>query len=404
MEVQFLNHEGHVIITLCGRLDTSCSMQTRTDIEQYLASHAPIQSVTIDAAQLEYVSSSGLRILLTLTKQYPDFKLIEVNAEVYDVLNMTGFVKIMKVERALRQMSVDGCQIIGVGGVGTVYRIDDDTIIKVFRQGTTIEEVRKEITMSKEAFVMGMPTAISFDIVKVGTQYGLVYELLNADTLSSFITHQPERIDEFAHMYANLFRQLHAIQVPADSSVPNALEHERQQVMHIRQYFAQEDIDLLLQILDSVPAGNSLLHLDLQAKNVMVQGNELMLIDMGEVSYGHPVLDLAHAYSAMVMLIGDYEAILGLPRSLGQQLWNLAIDYYFEGLPADVVALRKEQIAAVSCVRNYSWLALSDSFPEDIIKQCQSLFKERVSARRQHILDICSTLKEKECPNNWTPL
>ena len=87
MEVQFSNNEGHVIITLCGRLDTSCSMQTKTDIEQYLASHAPIQSVTIDAAQLEYVSSSGLRILLTLTKQYPDFKLMEVNAEVYDVLN-----------------------------------------------------------------------------------------------------------------------------------------------------------------------------------------------------------------------------------------------------------------------------------------------------------------------------
>ena len=41
MEVQFSNNEGHVIITLCGRLDTSCSMQTKTDIEQYLASHAP---------------------------------------------------------------------------------------------------------------------------------------------------------------------------------------------------------------------------------------------------------------------------------------------------------------------------------------------------------------------------
>lgn len=394
MEVQFSNNEGHVMITLCGRLDTSCSMQTKTDIEQYLASHAPIQSVTIDAAQLEYVSSSGLRILLTLTKQYPDFKLMEVNAEVYDVLNMTGFVKIMKVERALRQMSVDGCQIIGVGGVGTVYRINDDTIIKVFRPGTTINEVRKEITMSKEAFVMGMPTAISFDIVKVGTQYGLVYELLNADTLSSLIMHQPERIDEFARMYANLFRQLHAIEVPADSGVPNALEHERQQVIHIRRYFAQEDIDLLLQILDNVPAGNSLLHLDLQAKNAMVQGDELMLIDMGEVGYGHPVLDLAHAYSAMILFVGDYEATLGLSRALGKQLWNLAIDYYFEALPADIVALRKEQIAAVACVRNYSWLAISDSFPEEVIKQCQSLFKERVSARREHLLNICSTLKD----------
>lgn len=394
MTLQFTNNEGHAIITLCGRLDTSSAMQTQTEINQFLSAQSPILSVTVNAAELEYVSSSGLRILLSLTKQYKNFKLVEVNADVYDVLNMTGFVKIMCVERALRQMSIEGCEILGVGGVGTVYRYNDDTIIKVFRDGTTIDEVRNEITMSKEAFVMGMPTAISFDIVKVGAQYGLVYELLHADTLSSLITHHPERIHEYARMYANLFRQLHAIQVPADSCVTDALEHERKQVLHIRRYFSQENIDLLLQILDAVPAGNRLLHLDLQAKNAMVQGDELMLIDMGEVGYGHPVLDLAHAYSSLILFVGDYEAVIGMPRKIGEQLFDLTIDYYFEGQSADIIALRKQQIAAVANVRNYSWLALSDSFPEAVIQQCQQLFNERVIPHRDHILNVISTLKE----------
>ena len=394
MTLQFTNNEGHAIITLCGRLDTSSAMQTQTEINQFLSAQSPILSVTVNAAELEYVSSSGLRILLSLTKQYKNFKLVEVNADVYDVLNMTGFVKIMCVERALRQMSIEGCEILGVGGVGTVYRYNDDTIIKVFRDGTTIDEVRNEITMSKEAFVMGMPTAISFDIVKVGAQYGLVYELLHADTLSSLITHHPERIHEYARMYANLFRQLHAIQVPADSCVTDALEHERKQVLHIRRYFSQGNIDLLLQILDAVPAGNRLLHLDLQAKNAMVQGDELMLIDMGEVGYGHPVLDLAHAYSSLILFVGDYEAVIGMPRKLGEQLFDLTIDYYFEGQSADIIALRKQQIAAVANVRNYSWLALSDSFPEAVIQQCQQLFNERVIPHRDHILNVISTLKE----------
>lgn len=394
MTLQFTNNEGHAIITLCGRLDTSSAMQTQAEINQFLSAQSPILSVTVNAAKLEYVSSSGLRILLSLTKQYKNFKLVEVNADVYDVLNMTGFVKIMCVERALRQMSIEGCEILGVGGVGTVYRYNDDTIIKVFRDGTTIDEVRNEITMSKEAFVMGMPTAISFDIVKVGAQYGLVYELLHADTLSSLITHHSERIHEYARMYANLFRQLHAIQVPADSCVTDALEHERKQVLHIRRYFSQENIDLLLQILDAVPAGNRLLHLDLQAKNAMVQGDELMLIDMGEVGYGHPVLDLAHAYSSLILFVGDYEAVIGMPRKLGEQLFDLTIDYYFEGQSADIIALRKQQIAAVANVRNYSWLALSDSFPEAVIQQCQQLFNERVIPHRDHILNVISTLKE----------
>ena len=394
MTTQLINNEGEATLTLCGRLDTAVSSQVSADINQLLATAGTIQHLTVDAGQLEYISSSGLRILLMLAKRFKQFRITEVNPEVYDVLSMTGFTKMMTVERALRQLSVDGCEVIGVGGVGTVFRLNDDTIIKVFREGTTMDEVRKEITMSKEAFVMGMPTAISFDMVRVGSQYGLVYELLHAQTLSACLKQSPERVDELARKYAGLFRQMHAIQVPADSCVPDALEHERNQVMHIRRYFPQEKIDLLLQLLDTVPASNRLLHLDLQAKNAMIQNEELMLIDMGEVGYGHPILDLAHAYSAMVSLVGDYDKIIGIPRELGTELWNRAIDYYFEGLPADVVALRKEQIKALSCVRNFSWLALSDSFPETVINECRTLFDERVTRHRDYLLQVCQTLKD----------
>ena len=394
MTIQFTNNNGDATITLCGRLDTSVSTEIKSEIDKNLATAENINSLTMDAEGLEYISSSGLRILLVLAKSYKNFKVVNVNPDVYDVLNMTGFSKIINVERALRQLSIDGCEQIGVGGVGTVYRLDGDTIIKVFREGTTIDEVRKEITMSKEAFVMGTPTAISFDIVKVGSQYGLVYELLNAETLSSCIKRAPERIEEFARQYANLFRQLHSIEVPADSNVPDAIEHERQQILHIRRYFPQESIDLLLQILDAIPTSNRLLHLDLQVKNTMMQGDELMLIDMGEMGCGHPVLDLGHAYSAMVLLIGDYDKTIGIPRELGNKVWDLAINYYFEGLPADVIEQRKAQIDVVARIRNFSWLALSDSFPESVIKQCQELFDQRITARRDYILDVCKTFKD----------
>lgn len=392
-----IRHEGDsVTLILAGRLDTATSAKAGADIERALATVPVISRLTCDAGQLEYISSSGLRILLSLAKRYKDFRITEVQSLVYEVLDTTGFTKIMTVERALRQLSVEGCEVIGVGGVGTVYRLDGDTIIKVFREGTTIEEVRREITMSKEAFVMGMPTAISFDVVRVGSQYGLVYELLQADTLSACIKREPGRIDEFARKYAELFHQLHAIEVPGGSSVPCAIERERQQIRHIRRYFPQESIDLMLRIVDAIPNANRLLHLDLQTKNAMVQNGELMLIDMGEVGYGHPLLDLGHAYSAMVTLVGDYDKIIGMPRELGQKLWSRAIDYYLEGMPAEVVKQRKAQIEVVSCVRSFSWLALSDSFPEAVINECKAVFDERIARRKDYILDVCKTF------GNWT--
>lgn len=392
-----------VIITFDGRLDTATSAEANAKITRELDKIDTIESLTCETSRLEYISSSGLRILLSLARRYKGFCVTGVQSQVYEVLETTGFTKIMTVERAMRQLSVEGCRLIGIGGVGKVYRLDGDTIIKVFREGTTMEEVRREITMSKETFVLGMPTAISFDIVRVAPSsenpaecLGLVYELLKAKTLSTYVKQHPSQLDDCARKYADLMCGLHQIEVPEGGKIPSAIERERQQIEQIRRYFPEESINMLLSIADSIPAGNRLLHLDLQTKNAMVQDDELMLIDMGEVSYGHPVLDLGHAYSAMVSFVGDYEKIIGMPREMGLRLWNKAIDYYFDGLPADMVAVRKAQIEAVSCIRNFSWLSLSDSFPEPLIQECKSLFEERVAKRYDYIMDVCKTL------DNWT--
>ena len=193
MEITTNYKNGNAIVAMAGRLDTATSQQAMQDIEEQLKAFGPINELVCDASKLEYLSSSGLRILLMLAKSYPNFRIIEVSPDIYQVLEMTGFAQIMKVEKALRTINIDGCDVMGIGGVGTVYRIDEDTIIKVFREGTTLSEVQSEINQSKASFLLGMPTAISFDVVKVGSQYGLVYELLDADTLSTCVLQHPER-------------------------------------------------------------------------------------------------------------------------------------------------------------------------------------------------------------------
>ena len=395
--------DKEVIISFEGHLDTATSAEANAIISRELDNIEDIDSLVCDASHLEYISSSGLRILLSLAKRHKDFRVVNVQPQVYEILVTTGFTKIMAVERAMRRLNVEGCRLIGIGSVGKVYRLNGDTIIKVFREGSTMDEVRREITLSKEAFVLGMPTAISFDVVKVVSSsedetecYGLVYELLKAKTLSTYLKQHPNQLDECAKKYANLFLQMHEIEVPEGGNVPSAIERERQQIEHIRRYFPDESIDMMLNIIDSIPAGNRLLHLDLQTKNAMMQDGELMLIDMGEVGYGHPMLDLGHAYAAMVNLIGDYENVIGIPKELGQRFWSRAIDYYLEGLPAETVKERKAQIEVVSSVRNFSWLSLSDSFPESVIQECKMLFDERIAKRYDYIMEVCKTFE------NWT--
>ena len=85
------------------------------------------ESVTLDIAGLDYISSAGLRVLLSLKKrcEKKPFRVIKANAEVMDVFNMTGFSEIMEIEPACRRISIDGCEVIGRGACGECYRIDD---------------------------------------------------------------------------------------------------------------------------------------------------------------------------------------------------------------------------------------------------------------------------------------
>ena len=78
-----------------------------------------------------------------------------------------------------RQIRVDGCEIVGRGAHGIVYKIAPDEVVKVYREDVPLERIKAEKNRARRALILGVPTAISFDIVKVGNLYGAVYELLD---------------------------------------------------------------------------------------------------------------------------------------------------------------------------------------------------------------------------------
>ena len=62
--------------------------------------------ITLDAAELEYISSAGLRVLLNLKKGTKcKVSVINVSHEIYDIFNVTGFDNILDVKKALRELA-----------------------------------------------------------------------------------------------------------------------------------------------------------------------------------------------------------------------------------------------------------------------------------------------------------
>ena len=174
-----------------GELNSYNSDFIEKEIEDVLSANS-FKTLNLDFAKLQYISSAGLRIVLKLKQRFDDTHVINAGLDVYDVLQMTGFTNIMDVKKAIKEMSVDGAEIIGEGFFSTVYRIDKDTIIKVFNRTSDEKQIERELKLAKQAFVLGIPTAISFDIVKVKNKLGVRFEMLDCMSLKNAFIKYPE--------------------------------------------------------------------------------------------------------------------------------------------------------------------------------------------------------------------
>lgn len=100
MKIEITQTADTVIAAIYGRLDTV----TSSEFEQTLSPYISIQGVELimDCSQMEYISSSGLRVVLMAHKSISanggSFIIRNLSKEVRSVFDITGFSRILKVE------------------------------------------------------------------------------------------------------------------------------------------------------------------------------------------------------------------------------------------------------------------------------------------------------------------
>ena len=85
-------------IALEGRLDTTTAPELEAELNQSMPG---AESLTLDFAKLEYISSAGMRVLLSAHKvmaQKGGMKVIHANEIVMEVFEVTGFADILTIE------------------------------------------------------------------------------------------------------------------------------------------------------------------------------------------------------------------------------------------------------------------------------------------------------------------
>lgn len=340
-----------------GELNSYNADVMEKEIDEVLSS-SKFQTLNLDFAKLHYISSAGLRIILKIKQKHDDSHVINANLDVYDVLQMTGFTNIMDVKKAMREMSVEGAEIIGEGFFSTVYRIDKDTIIKVFNRTSDEKQIERELKLAKQAFVLGIPTAISFDIVKVKNKLGVRFEMLDCMSLKNAFIKYPEKYDELLNKYVDLLKKINTTEC-FDPSVPSIKKFFLEKVDTIKHLLDEAHYEKLLGLMKSVPERSTFVHGDCHFKNIMVQGEDFLLIDMDTLSVGHPIFELANLRCPYVAFEedapGNCEQFFGMKAEYCVKLYDDIIRLYF-GKEDEVI---KDKIALV-CYAHMVWWTLTN--------------------------------------------
>ena len=319
-------------IALSGRIDSVNAREVEEAIMKLVADAAGRQ-IVLDLEQLSYISSAGLRVLLHLRKISPTLRLINVGSEVYEILDMTGFTQMMDVEKAYRVVSIEGCEEIGRGANGTIYRIDQDNVVKVYNNADALADIQHEREVAKLALILGVPTAISYDVVRVGNSYGSVFELLNARSFSKIIASEPEKLDWCVQEYVKMLKIIHSTVVP-EGKLPDMRQTVLGWVDFMQDHLPKEAWEKLAALVEAVPHDDHMLHGDYHTKNLELQNDEVLLIDMDTLAVGHPVFELASIYNSFIGYSEyDHSVILsfqGFDYETGRTFWNKVLAAYLE--------------------------------------------------------------------------
>lgn len=280
-------HEGTLTIAINGQVNSSMATVLQEEMNAAIEEHrSEITDLVLDAEEMSFISSLGLRCILQLKKDWPEIRVVNCCEEVYKVFKMTGFTRFITVTKSLPRFSSEILE--PVEGLESVYLLSDETMVKVFPQGTELSAVEREMHLSREVFIWGLPTAMTFEVVRVDDCYGLVFENV-------------EKNDIDATTLGDLMMRFHQHIIEPDEQIPSAIEIEKQKVKEKVEEYGEERVSKMLQVLNTIPDGSALVHGNFSMQKVAFgeRGEKPVVIDMSGICYGNPVLDVTRLYRSL---------------------------------------------------------------------------------------------------------
>ena len=234
---------------------------------------------------------------------------------------------------------------IAVGRQAEIFPYEDGRVLKLFR-GDWPGAAEHEIEIARIAYDGGAITPQPFEIVRVNDRPGIIFERVDGISLLEAIKNQPWRVKALAQDFSRLHHTVHQCRATELHAARPALE----QLIKERDELTPTLKTALLKRLETLPGGDSLLHGDFHAENVMVTPSRMVIVDWPNAARGCPIADVAR--STIILRVGEPPDpplyVKAMIRVLGGLFQRAYLQAYFAESPYTLDDLaRWEPILAV---------------------------------------------------------
>jgi uncharacterized protein (TIGR02172 family) len=346
-----------------------------------------VREIVLDFAKCHYVSSAGIRSVLkahqAMAKAQGKMVVTNVSPHVREVFDLTGLSDMITIGKKTREISLEGLEFLSAGVCGECYRLDEETVVKLYNEGVGPEIAEQEKQYSKAAFVMGVPTAISYDVVSCGTRSGVVYELLDAELFSAVIRKDIGNLDHYAKMLSDTAKTLHAAK--GDKTIlPDLRDRFRGYIRDVGYLLTPEQSEYLMEKLESLPDSDTCVHFDLHSSNIMMQNGELVIIDMGDFSTGSYLFDIGLIFVIYgIPELGISMLATKIPNEQGLEFWNHFEKHYFADKSAEERAFFEQNKYFLASLRTIYSITFLPSLRSELERWLKDFLLPRIMATRR---------------------
>ncbi len=235
----------------------------------------------------------------------------------------------------MREISIENAELISKTIIRESYKLDEETMV-TFRVGPeALAEIEQERKNAKACLALGVPALFSFETVKCGDKYGVIYEHLHAKTLGQQIMSDPDNFEHYIQLYAATLKEMHHIEVePGD--LPNIKDSYKKSLTAMGNLLTEDELNKCGKLVDAVPDRNTFLAMGFNPSTALYKDDQIFMNAFNYTSCGNPLFELADLCESISFVAKGATSdsfvkfLTNTDRPTAARIWEGLVHHYFD--------------------------------------------------------------------------